>query len=157
MCHARMPNDPSDWIFIMNQFGVLTNRKRAVIALIHSIVFLGIAIHGFVAPKTGILHGAGATSDYILISIYVVVAAILLWLVTISRGQVERVYFALCVTSASSGLLRTVIGDQMVPPAQYLRVLMLASAVVVGIFIVRSHSRQAGASDMAPLPSETSE
>jgi len=141
----------------MNRFGVLTNRKRAIIALVHSIVFLGIAMQGFVSPKAGILHGTGATSDYILIAIYIVVATILLWLVTISRGLVERVYFALCVTSVSSGLVRTVIGDQMVPPAQYLRVLMLSSAVVVGIFIVRAHSRQAGASDMTPLPSGTSE
>jgi hypothetical protein len=141
----------------MNRFGVLTNRKRAVIALVHSIVFLGIAMQGFVSPKAGILHGGGATADYILIAIYMVVATILLWLVTISRGLAERVYFALCVTSASSGLVRTVIGDQMVPLAQYLRVLMLSSAVIVGIFVVRAHSRPAGATSMAPLPSETSE
>ena len=38
----------------MNDFGVLTNRKRAVIALIHSVVFLGIAMHGFASPKSGI-------------------------------------------------------------------------------------------------------
>jgi hypothetical protein len=141
----------------MNRFGVLTNRKRAIIALVHSIVFLGIAIQGCVSPKAGILHGAGATADYILISIYVVVATILLWLVTMSCGLVERVYFALCVTSASSGLVRTVIGDQMVPAAQYLRVLMLSSAVVVGIFIVRAHSRPARSDAMTPLPSEASQ
>jgi hypothetical protein len=141
----------------MSQFGVLTNRKRALIALVHSIVFLGIAVQGFVSHKSGILHGAGSRADYILIAIYLVVATILTWLVTISRGIVERVYFSLCVISASSGLVRTVIGDQMVPPAQYLRVLMLSSAVVVGIFIVRAHSRRAGAGDMAPLPSEPSE
>lgn len=124
----------------MDQFAVLTNRKRAVIALIHSIAFLGIAIHGFVAPKAGILRGAGMNGDYILLAIYIVVAAILLWLVSISRGLVERGYFVFCAASVSSALVRTMLGDQLVPPAQYLRVLMLSLAVVVGFLIVRSHS-----------------
>jgi hypothetical protein len=138
----------------MNDFGVLTNRKRAVIALIHSIVFLGIAFHGFVSPKAGVLHRSGATSDFILIAIYLVVASILVWLVSISRGLVERAYFALCAISASSGLLRTIFGDHVVPPAQYLRVLMLSAAVVLGILIVRSHSRPANVP--VALPSEVS-
>ncbi|HTT17886.1 MAG TPA: hypothetical protein VMG82_03010 [Candidatus Sulfotelmatobacter sp.] len=141
----------------MGQFGVLTNRKRAVIALIHSIAFLGIAIHGFVAPKAGILRGAGMIGDYVLLAIYVVVAAILLWLVRISRGLVERGYFVFCAASASSALVRTILGDHLAPPAQYLRVLMLSLAVVVGFLIVRSHSRFASASDMTPLQSETYE
>lgn len=137
----------------MSQFGVLTNRKRAVIALIHSIVFLGIAIHGFVAPKAGILHGTGMISDYLLLGIYVVVAAILLWLVSISRDLLERGYFLFCAASASSGLARTLLGDQLAPPAQYLRVLMLGSATVFGILIVRSHSQLANDSNMMPLRS----
>lgn len=156
-CHSGITNDQSDWIFIMSQFGILTNRKRAVIALIHSIVFLGIAIHGFVAPKAGILHGTGMIGDYLLLAIYVVVATILLWLVRISHGTVERGYFVFCAASASSGLVRALLGDQRAPPAQYLRVLMLGSAVVVGMLIVRAHSRLASTSDMTPLPSEPSE
>ncbi len=125
----------------MCQFGVLTNRKRAVIALIHSIVFLGIALHGFASPKSGILHGSKIAGDVILIGIYAVVAAILIWLASISRGSIERVYFALCATSASSGLVRTVFGDRVIPPAQYLRVLMLSSAVAIGFVIVRCYAR----------------
>ena len=82
----------------MKAFGVLANRKRAVIALIHSIVFLGIAFHGFVSPKAGVLHRSGATGDFILIAIYLVVASILVWLVSISRSLVERAYFALAVS-----------------------------------------------------------
>lgn len=124
----------------MNDFGVLTNRKRALIALIHSIVFLGIAIHGFAAPKAGILHG-GPAADFALIVIYLVVAAILAWLVGISRCLRERAYFSLCAGSASFGLLRTLFGDITLPPAQYLRVILLSSAVVVGGLIVRSFSR----------------
>jgi hypothetical protein len=139
----------------MKAFGVLTNRKRAAIALIHSMVFLGIAFHGFVSPKAGVLHRSGATGDFIVIAIYMVVASILMWLVSISRGLAERAYFALCAISASSGLLRTIFGDHAVPPAQYLRALTLSAAVGLGILIVRSHSRPANVA--VALPSEASD
>src|ERR1700745_1441409 len=107
----------------MRHFGVLTNRKRAVIALIHSLVFLGVAASGFVSPKVGILHGNGTTGDFVLMGIYLIVSSILFWLITISRPVVERVYFAVCAISALSGLLRTIVGDHAAPPAQYIRVL----------------------------------
>jgi hypothetical protein len=138
----------------MNDLGVLTNRKRAVIALIHSIVFLGIAVRGFVSPKTGVLHASRAAGDFVLIVIYLIVASILMWLVSTSRGLLERAYFVLCAVSASSGLLRTIFGDRAVPPAQYLRVLMLSAAVGLGILIVRSHSRPGNVT--VALPSEVS-
>jgi hypothetical protein len=125
----------------MNDFGVLNSRKRALIALIHSFAFLGIAIHGFASPKSGVLRGPGATGDLVLIGIYLVVASILAWLVTLSRCIRERVYFALCATSATFGLLRTVFGDPALPIAQYMRLIMLSSAVAVGILIVRTFSR----------------
>jgi hypothetical protein len=125
----------------MNDFGILTSRKRALIALIHSVVFLGVAIHGFASPKSGILHGYGPTGDFVLLMIYTSVASILGWLVSISRCLQERVYFTLCACSASFGLLRVVFGDTSLPAAQYLRVIMLVSAVGVGAFIVRSFSR----------------
>lgn len=125
----------------MNDFGVLNNRKRALIALIHSVVFLGVATHGFVSPKAGILDRPGAVGDFVLIGIYLVVASILAWLVTLSRCSCERIYFALCASSATFGLLRTIFGDAAIPAAQYLRVIMLSSAVAVGILIVRSFVR----------------
>jgi hypothetical protein len=126
----------------MNEFGILTNRKRALIALAHSLVFLGIAMHGFTSPKAGVLlQGFGATADIILILIYLVVASILAWLVSVSRCAKERVYFALCASSATFGLLRTIFGDAALPAAQYLRVIMLTSAVVLGAWIFRSFSR----------------
>jgi hypothetical protein len=115
-------------------------------------VFLGIAFRGFVSPKAGVLHRSGVTGDFILIAIYLVVTSILWWLVNISRSLVERAYFALCAVSATSGLLRTIFGDHVVPPAQYLRVLMLSAAVGLGILIVRSHSRPANVT--VALPSE---
>ena len=125
----------------MNDFGVLNNRKRALIALIHSFVFLGIAIHGFASPKLGVLCGSGAIGDFILIGIYLVVASILAWLVSLSRCLRERAYFAMCATSATFGLLRTILGDSSLPVAQYMRVIMLSSAVAVGFLILRSFSR----------------
>jgi hypothetical protein len=124
----------------MNEFGVLSNRKRALIALIHSVVFLGVALQGFLSPKLGIVQRP-ATGDFVLIGIYVIVASILAWLVTISRCAKERIYFALCTTSATFGLLRTFLGDATIPVAQYMRVIMLSSAVVVGVLITRSFSR----------------
>ena len=125
----------------MNDFGVLNNRKRALIALIHSFVFLGIAIHGFASPKAGVLGGSGAIGDFILIGIYVIVASILAWLVSMSHCLRERAYFAMCATSASFGLLRTILGDSTLPIAQYMRVIMLSSAVALGILILRNFSR----------------
>ena len=126
----------------MTQYAVLTNRKRALIALAHSVVFLGIALHGFVSPRSALaLRSPGAISGLILVAIYVIVASILAWLVSISRCATERLYFALCASSATFGLLRTVFGDAARPAAQYLRVIMLTSAVVVGIWILRFFSR----------------
>lgn len=128
----------------MNEFGILNSRKRALIALVHSFVFLGIALHGFMSPKAGILlPGLAATSDLILIAIYLIVASILAWLVSISRCAKERIYFVLCASSATFGLLRTIFGDAALPAAQYLRVLMLTSAVLLGSWIFRSFSRRA--------------
>jgi len=126
----------------MTEFAILSNRKRALIALIHSVIFLGIALQGFLSPKIGIVHGEGKTGDFVLTAIYVIVASILAWLVSISRGTRERLYFALCVCSASSGLLRTIFGDVTLPAAQYLRVGMLLCAVLLGTSIWRSFSRQ---------------
>ena len=125
----------------MSEYGVLNNRKRAWIALIHAVVFLGVAFHGFVSPKGGILRGGGATGDYVLIGIYLVVASILAWLAGISRCFRERIYFAFCACSATFGLLRTVFGDNAIPVAQYMRVIMLSSAIVVGALILRAFSR----------------
>ena len=126
----------------MNEFSILTNRKRALIALVHSLVFLGVAMHGFASPKAGILlPRLAATADIVLIVIYLTVASILIWLVGVSGCAKERVYFAMCACSATFGLLRTVFGDVALPFAQYLRVIMLLSAVAVGTWILRSFFR----------------
>jgi len=126
----------------MSEFAVLTSRKRALIALAHSLVFLGIALHGFISPRSALLLRApGAVSGMILVAIYLIVASILAWLVSVSRCAPERLYFALCTSSATFGLLRTIFGDAALPAAQYLRVAMLTSAVVIGAWIFRFCSR----------------
>lgn len=124
----------------MTEFAILTNRKRAIIALIHSVFFLGVAALGFLSPKAGLVRGSGSNSDYLLTMIYLTVTAVLGWLVSISLGWRERLYFALCTCSASFGLLRVVLGDASLPIAQYMRVLMLTSAVAVGSWILRAYS-----------------
>ena len=61
---------------------------------------------------------------------------------SISRGvRASGLYFVLCASSATFGLLRTIFGDAAIPAAQYLRVIMLSSAVIVGTLIFRSFSR----------------
>jgi len=127
----------------MREFSILTNRKRALIALVHSVVFLLIAFRQMVAatPAAGIwLPAMVSTGTWILCSIFVIVSAILLWLFAISRGWMEKLYFGMCAVSASSGLLRTAVGDQAFHAGLYIRVIMLTSAVLVGLLIVRTHS-----------------
>jgi len=128
----------------MNGFAILNSRKRGIIALIHSVAFLILATWQMVGgtPARGMLgeiHPSVGTD--IVCGIYVVVSSILLWLFAISRGWMERAYFLLCTVSASSGLLRTILGDQSFFSARYIRVVMLTAAVVVGMAIVRGHSQ----------------
>src|SRR5271166_6060671 len=127
----------------MGEFTILTNRKRALVALVHSVVFLLIASRQMVAasPAAGIWFPATvSTGTWILCGIFVIVSAILLWLFFIARGWMEKLYFAMCAISATSGLLRTAAGDQAFHAGLYIRVVMLVSAVLVGLLIVRLHS-----------------
>jgi len=128
----------------MGEFAILTNRKRAVIALVHSIVFLCLATWQMIGgtPARGMLAVTHISAGvWILGAVYVIVSAILFWLFAISRGWMERAYFAFCTVSAASGLLRTILGDQAFHSARYLRVVMLGSAVVVGLMVIRLHSQ----------------
>ena len=128
----------------MGGFSILTNRKRAVVALVHSVVFLLIAVRQMVAanPASGIWVSATVSrATWILCGIFAVVSSVLLWLLVISRGWMEKFYFGFCTISATSGLARTAAGDQAFHAGLYTRVVMLISAVLVGLLIVRMHSR----------------
>ena len=128
----------------MDGFSILTNRRRAVVALAHSVVFLLIAVRQMVAanPTAGIWTSSTVSrGTWALCGIFTIVSSILLWLLLISRGWMERFYFGFCTISATSGLLRTAGGDQAFHAGLYIRVIMLVSAVLVGLLIVRVHSR----------------
>jgi hypothetical protein len=144
--HIRLFAPSSKVVVSMGGFAILTNRRRATVALVHSVVFLLIAARQMVAgnPAAGIwVSSAVSRGTWILCGIFALVSAILLWLFVISRGWMERIYFALCTISASSGLLRIAAGDQAFHAGLYIRVVMLVSAVLVGLLIVRAHSEYA--------------
>ncbi len=129
----------------MRRFSILTNRKRAIVALAHSVVFLLIAVRQMLAatPVTGVwVPSTVPPGTWALCGIFAIVSAILLWLLVASRGWMEKFYFAFCTASAGSGLLRTAAGDQAFHAGIYIRVVMLISAVVVGLAIVKTHSRE---------------
>jgi len=129
----------------MGGFSILTNRKRAMVALVHSVVFLLLAVRQMVAatPAAGVwLPSRVSPGTWALCAIFATVSSILFWLLVISRGRMEKFYFAFCTLSATSGLLRTAAGDQAFHAGIYIRVAMLVSAVLVGVLIVRTHSRR---------------
>lgn len=132
----------------MDSFVILTNRKRAFIALIHSVVFLMIALRAVLRPSmvspVYLLQGSALKTSIALLGIYVLVTLILLQLARISR-RIERLYFALCATSAGFGLLRYWLGDPNIQVAIYVRVLALLIAVGVGALIWAGHPREKSA------------
>jgi hypothetical protein len=123
----------------MKNYVILNSRKRAIIALIHTVAFLVIAI------ITGMrvvhpLEAGSAVGAWVVAVVYVVVSSILLWLTAISGPLRERLYFACCSTSAIFGLARQVIGDPGLHVAVYVRVFMLVCAVALGTSILREYS-----------------
>ena len=128
---------------IMESFAILNSRKRAVIALIHSIFFLAVAgIQAAVSHAQPLsFHGSKPKGGLILLGIYMVVTSVLLILLAASNCAKEKLYFALCAASAGFGLLRIVLGDPALH-ANVLRVVFLTCAVWVGIVILRVHSQQ---------------
>lgn len=129
----------------MGGYSILTNRRRAMVALVHSVAFLLIAVRQLVAAQrvAGIFVPAVPAGTWILGGIFAIVSAILFWLFAISRASTEKLYFGLCTVSATSGLLRTALGDHGFHAGLYIRVVMLVSAVLVGLLIVRTHSEYA--------------
>jgi hypothetical protein len=125
----------------MDRFAIINNRKRAIIALIHSVFFLGVA-----GVQLAISHaepfsirGRKMAGGIVLLAIYVIVTTVLLVLLRFSRCTRERLYFAFCAGSAAFGLVRIVMGDPVLH-ANVLRVLLLFCAVVIGKGILRAHT-----------------
>jgi len=126
----------------MREFAIITNRKRAKIALVHSVIFLLIALRGaasaaVVSPL--LARGPVPAPTAILFAIYLIVSTVLIALARVSRCMQEKLYFVFCAGSATIGLLRYLVGDPTVYLGLYLRVVMLTCAVVTGIAILRGH------------------
>jgi hypothetical protein len=126
---------------LMDRFAIINSRKRAIIALVHSVFFLGVA-----AVQLTISHAAPfsirsekAVAGTILLGIYLVVTTVLLVLLYFSRCVRERLYFAFCAASAAFGLVRILLGDPLLH-ANVARVLLLLGAALIGSGILRAHS-----------------
>lgn len=128
----------------MDRYGILNSRKRAIIALVHTIVFcllasyqLAILQHpvGLISARHGNMAGPIA-----LTVIYCIVTVVLLILLGYSRCFAERLYFGFCATSAAIGLLRSFAGDPTTYAELAARVMLLGCAVVTGMLILKSHS-----------------
>ena len=122
----------------MSGYTILTTRKRVIVALVHSVVFWIIAAFGLVSTVHP-LRTASPASAWVMTGVYVNVSSILLLLTAISRHPGERWYFGFCTTSASFGLLRQLLGDSRMHAAVYVRVAMLACAVLMGVWILREY------------------
>ncbi len=125
----------------MDSFAIITNRKRAVIALVHSIFFLLVAALQLALSRAAAfsLHGEKSTAGIVLLLIYAIVTTVLLILLRASDCAKEKLYFGFCASSAAFGLVRILLGDPVVH-ANLLRVLFLTCAVVTGTLILRHHS-----------------
>ena len=125
----------------MDRFSILNSRKRAIIALVHTFFFLGVAgVQLAVSHAAAFsLHGDKRVSGAVLLTIYVIVTGVLAVLLLVSRCAREKLYFALCAASAGFGLVRILLGDPVLH-ANVLRVLLLGGAVVIGTVILGEHS-----------------
>jgi hypothetical protein len=125
----------------MDRFAIITNRKRAIIALVHSVFFLGVAgLQLAVSHAEAFsIHREKIAGSIVLLAIYVIVTTILLVLLRFSHCAKEKLYFAFCAASAAFGLVRILLGDPVLH-ANVARVLLLFCAVLIGTVILRNHS-----------------
>jgi len=122
-------------------FAILNSRKRAIIALIHSVFFLALAARDLAvsAHLAGVLGRTPVPAgSIVLVLIYLIVSAVLIALFACSAGSLERLYFGFCAASASSGLVRAIAGDARFTAGSYLRVILLLCAVATGWLLLRT-------------------
>jgi hypothetical protein len=129
----------------MIQYGILNSRKRAIIALVHTVVFgslaaVQLAIRQHPRALVSSIHGSFA-APLALTLVYLIVSIVLLILFRYSKSAIERLYFASCAASASVGLLRCLLGDPTAYLGNGIRVLLLGAAVLIGVTIVKDHSQ----------------
>jgi len=128
----------------MDSYVILTNRKRVLIALAHTAVFLSLAVRSVAKPSmvnaVYSLRGSALAGAIAILLIYLIVTTVLLQLTRLSKLALERLYFGLCATSAGFGLLRYWLGDPTIHVAIYLRVIALTLAVGLGVLIWLGHT-----------------
>jgi len=124
----------------MDRFAIITNRKRAIIALVHSVFFMGVAgVQLAISHAAAFsIHGEKRVAGIVLLAIYVIVTTVLIILLRVSHCAKEKLYFAFCAASAGFGLVRILLGDPVLH-ANILRVLLLGCAVLTGTIILRQH------------------
>jgi hypothetical protein len=125
------------------RYVILTNRKRTIVALVHSVAFLMLALYG-VLTVVRPLHWGSPPSAWIMPAVYMLVTLILLVLTAVAGNLAERLYFGFCSTSAGFGLLRQILGDPRMHAAVYIRVSMLACAVLTGVLMSVWQDRKRG-------------
>ena len=123
----------------MGAFVILTTRKRVIVALVHTVVFLLVAVL-LARRSVQALEASSPAGAWALAGVYLVVTSVLAILAAYA-GRSERLYFLLCTLSAGFGLARQVLGDPRMYAAVYLRVLLLSCAVLLGCVLLR---RRAG-------------
>jgi len=122
----------------MRRYVILTSRKRVIIALVHTVAFLLLAVYtGLLLVRP--LHAGSPLSGWMIAGVYVAVTGVLFVLAAVSGNAIERIYFGLCTTSAGFGLARQILGDAGIPAAGYIRVLLLACAVVMSVVMLRGY------------------
>ena len=125
----------------MPRYVILTNHKRAIIELIHTVAFLVLAaLTGMLTVQA--LHSGSPRSAWIMATVYLLVSVVLMILTVVSRATRERIYFSFCTASAGFGLARQLLGDEQMHIAVYVRVLLLMCAVVTCVMILREHSAE---------------
>lgn len=108
---------------------ILNSRKRVTVALVHNLVFFGVAaLQVWRAPSASSL----------LAAVYGTVAAVLAVLTARSGAIRERLYFACCMASAALGLVWQILGDRAVHPLVYVRVILLGGAALIGFSLLRA-------------------
>ncbi len=133
----------------MQRYFLLNSRKRAVIALIHSVFFFLVAAPGVFGPARGPMS-AHSVGGVMLYSIYGIVTALLLWLLWKALCLRERLYFGLCATSAGLSIVRGLLGDPALHPLQAVKLVMLATAGLAAISIYRAHAPASAKADAEP-------
>ena len=122
-------------------YAILNSRKRALIALVHTVFFMLLATwQSLGAPRSASLLWHRDASVIAGGIVYCIVTSVLVWLLAISASARERMYFGLCAASAATALVRMFVGEVNVPGGGVARVVMLGCAAVVGVAILREHA-----------------